>query len=122
MSDDLQKILEGLRKDYLKNLPARIELITDLIAKGETALVKTEFHKLKGTGKTYGLPEVSEVGFLGEHLCKAPADIQKKGLPIAVHLMRQILQARQDGGEFNTQTSSQFSELQSLYEQHVPKE
>ena len=67
MSSDNDKVarftqmLKDMKADYLVALPRKIELIQQLIADEKWADLNEEYHKLKGTGKTYGFPEVSEV-------------------------------------------------------------
>lgn len=56
---DLSDVLEGLRKDYLSNLPQKISLIKKLTLDENWKELYNEYHKLKGTGKTYGFPEIS---------------------------------------------------------------
>ena len=48
----LDDVLAELRKTYLEALPARAALIEKLLTEGRYAEVETEFHKLKGTGKS----------------------------------------------------------------------
>lgn len=122
MSDELKKILEGLKSDYLKNMPAKLALIEKLWANGEIDLLETEFHKLKGTGKTYGLPEISDVGFLAEYLCAAIPDARDKGVKLTLSLLRQITLTRNAGAEFNVNASSEYSELRALYDDYAPKD
>jgi len=58
----LDELLKNLQKEYLAELPARIETMhAHLENKDVTALIE-DFHKLKGTGKTYGVAAISDVG------------------------------------------------------------
>lgn len=61
-------MLADLKADYLIALPAKLERLTNLVHGEKWDLLHTEFHKLKGTGKTYGIPEVSELCETGEEL------------------------------------------------------
>ena len=53
--------LGQLIDSYLKSLPEKILVIASQVQAKETGNVRESFHKLKGTGKTYGFPEVSEL-------------------------------------------------------------
>lgn len=55
----LEDVLQELRVEYLQCLPQRVILIQKLMAAQDWKRLETEFHKLKGTGKTYGISEVS---------------------------------------------------------------
>lgn len=70
--------LEGLRADYLRDSPAKLDAIAHLIARLEgrpsgAALgeLRTRFHGLSGSGLTYGFPAVSVLGGRGEEACRA---------------------------------------------------
>lgn len=69
-AEKLEQILNELKAEYLATLPSKIALLEDLIHQSKWNLVTEELHKLKGTGKTYGLPEVST-------LCE-PLEIQSQ--------------------------------------------
>ena len=55
----LSQVLAELKAEYLKGLPGKIEHLRDLTHKHDWHSLSEEYHKLKGTGKTYGFPEVS---------------------------------------------------------------
>lgn len=112
MSNDLAAILEKLKADYLKNLPPRIEQMEELWLKSEHKLLKTEFHKLKGTGKTYGLPEVSDLGLVAEELVQTEA--RSQAVPVIFDLLRKIHSERVGGKVFDLGTSTEFQKLNSL--------
>ncbi|MGQ0701796.1 MAG: diguanylate cyclase domain-containing protein [Gemmatimonadales bacterium] len=76
MSDEFEErdeILEQLRREYLAEAPARLsELRKDLAAAraGESdalASLKSRFHKLAGSGGSYGFPAITEAARAGEH-------------------------------------------------------
>lgn len=77
-ADGADAFFEELRKEYLLEAPVRLaELRKDLaaLAAGETdaaASLKTRFHRLAGSGGSYGFPEISTVSrraerWLAEH-------------------------------------------------------
>lgn len=67
MSDPLDDMMVALRREYLLEAPARLaELRKDLMAlrAGESDAAQslvTRFHRLAGSGGSYGYPEVSEI-------------------------------------------------------------
>jgi diguanylate cyclase (GGDEF)-like protein len=76
MSDDLDlqdELFQQLRREYLAEAPARLdELRKDLAAAaaGEPealASLRSRFHKLAGSGGSYGFPAITEASRLGEH-------------------------------------------------------
>ena len=58
-SQKLSKVLADLKIEYLEALPHKIEKIKSLTQQEKWPEVYEEYHKLKGTGKTYGFPEIS---------------------------------------------------------------
>jgi diguanylate cyclase (GGDEF)-like protein len=76
MSDDVDlqdELVQQLRREYLAEAPARLdELRKDLAAAaaGEPealASLRSRFHKLAGSGGSYGFPAITEASRLGEH-------------------------------------------------------
>lgn len=114
MTPELKVILEGLKREYLKNMPEKFETVTRLWRAGEIDLLETEFHKLKGTGKTYGLPEVSELGLVAEELCSADGSIRDRAVELTLEIMRKIHETRLAGNEFDLTKSKEFAELTKL--------
>lgn len=66
----LSIVLQELKKEYLVKLPQRIELLRKMTEALDWQALEDEYHKLKGTGKTYGFPEVSIVCEKLEHLAQ----------------------------------------------------
>jgi len=114
VSTDLKEILEGLKREYLKNLPEKLKMIEQLWKDGKIDLVETEFHKLKGTGKTYGLPEISELGLVAEDACSLAEPARAQCIQVSLEILRQIHSTRITGQEFDLKSSEDFSTLISL--------
>jgi HPt (histidine-containing phosphotransfer) domain-containing protein len=55
----LSSVLGELKNDYLKKLPQKIDNLKVLAKDQNWEALEDEYHKLKGTGKTYGFPEIS---------------------------------------------------------------
>lgn len=70
----LAELLQELKKDYLKKLPAHIEKLYKLTSERDWPLLEEEYHKLKGTGKTYGFTDISVVCEKLESLAKKKED------------------------------------------------
>lgn len=63
------KILKEIKKDYLLSLPNRLVKIQELLRDLSTEKLhdlEVEFHKLKGSGRTYGHPFISEIAQMAE--------------------------------------------------------
>jgi diguanylate cyclase (GGDEF)-like protein len=79
MTDELNAALAELRREYLFDAPGRLaELRKDVAAfrAGETDAVHSliqRFHRLSGSGGSYGFPEISEIARGGERWLKQEA-------------------------------------------------
>ena len=85
---------------------------------GDNLEIRETFHKLKGTGATYGVPEISQLGQVVESLCvKYPADSELY-VPTALLLLRLIQTTRTLGTACPLE--KQNSEYQKLANRLAP--
>ena len=77
MTDELDEALGQLRREYLLEAPGRLaELRKDLAAfrSGESDAAESltrRFHRLSGSGGSYGFPSISEISKQTEHWLQA---------------------------------------------------
>jgi HPt (histidine-containing phosphotransfer) domain-containing protein len=57
----LSDVLSQLKAEYLQKLPQKIERLRKLTDEKNWQSLEEEYHNLKGSGKTYGFPEISAV-------------------------------------------------------------
>ena len=114
----LSNLLAELQKEYLESLPEKISGIQDLINKNEFELVETEFHKLKGTGRTYGVPEISRVGELGEKACWIPDAKRNDAIAQALQLLLKVHQSRAKGVDYPIEDDETCQALGLLIQQY----
>ncbi len=114
----LQNLLADLKKEYLESLPEKIKMISELIKTQQLELVETEFHKLKGTGRTYGVPEISRVGELGERSCWITDSKRDDALAQALGLLHKVHQSRAEGKEFQIEDDESCKALSNLVQQY----
>lgn len=93
---NIKNLLAELQKDYLNTFQEKIENLKTLYAQGKLEELKTEYHKLKGTGRTYGLPEVTQLGDALEVLCEHP-DALQIAVPISATVLAKIRDERKKG-------------------------
>jgi HPt (histidine-containing phosphotransfer) domain-containing protein len=112
---DIQELLGQLRQTYLATLPDKIVNLESLWKAQSLQLLKTEYHKLKGTGRTYGLPEVSQLGEALEHLYEAaPAPVIDKAVQLSLSLLRDISTQRSKGLPLDIENTAGFAEITAL--------
>lgn len=104
-------LMKSLQEKYLKSLPATIELIEKSLATSDWASVLMEFHKLRGSGTTYGFEEVSELGYAVEKICQANPQPKKELIADAITLLKEILAQRQNGAVLDLKNNAVFRAL-----------
>lgn len=114
MSGNIEELLKSLQRDYLTALPDKFVVIRKQIEARDTMELRESFHKLKGTGKTYGIPEVSEVSQLAEQLCLDFPDRAVEGARYAVEMLESIHAARAQGRPYPLEEDSSLPLLQKL--------
>ena len=109
----LEQLIQKLRKDYINNLPQRVsEIESHLLAK-DTDAIKNDFHKLKGNGKTYGCPEITELATVLEKICSQPK-IELAEIEPAINLLKDIHHSRLQNKQFLIHRDSRFTDLKRI--------
>jgi HPt (histidine-containing phosphotransfer) domain-containing protein len=112
----IQDVLAGLQKTYLASMPEKIALIQSLHAAGDLEKLETEYHKLKGTGRTYGLPEFTQLGATLERICEVSPDSLSQAVPLSLSLMTRMRDARVQGSQVAIENESEFQTLIKIVE------
>lgn len=107
----MEEILKGLQQDYLKALPDKIADIRKQIEAGAVETLENSFHKLKGTGKTYGIPEISELAAAVENICHDQPKKAPKAAATAVLILEDIRSARVANSAFTLDGDPRFRRL-----------
>ena len=111
---NLDKIMQELRVEYIEGLPSKVEEIQAHLENKDLEALKNDFHKLKGSGKTYGLPEVSILGKKVEHMCESSPDEVAKYIPKATQVLELIHRSRLQGQAYDIEACEIYSQLKSL--------
>lgn len=97
--EEWNQILQELRADYLKVLPERLRLIRRLTEEGNFHELNREYHKLKGTGRTYGYPDISTLCERFEQLSFQPTPENQALLPFGPELLAYLIDSYQNNRE-----------------------
>ncbi len=112
----LQEILAGLQKSYLASMPDKITNIGTLWQLKDLEKLETEYHKLKGTGRTYGLPEFTQLGEILERICMTDAKSLPQAVPLSLTLLSRMRDARVQGSALILDDEPDFQLLVKLVE------
>jgi len=108
------ELLKTLQQDYLQSIPEKVKVIQGHIQTSDTHNVRESFHKLKGTGRTYGLPEVSELGELVENVCLQQPQAGVQAAEQAVPVLMEIYRSRKEQTPYEFEADSRVAALRKL--------
>lgn len=97
----LSQVLNELKADYLESFPKKISVLRDLTQKKKWDELREEYHKLKGSGKTYGFPEISVISEKLELLASQKPLSNLQIFPDAVLLVERMHQSYLEGKTFD---------------------
>lgn len=108
------QMMAELRTEYIQSLPEKIQNLERCWATRNLAELQDSFHKMKGTGKTYGVPEVSLIAETMERICKTNPKALDEIAPTGIGLFKKIQAARSKGEVYDPKQDPQFSALEAL--------
>ncbi len=83
-------LMAELRKEYFESFSTKFQLLKSLYDQADWSGVELEYHKLKGTGATYGAPEISTLCGHLERICRKNKIIDKTTLDTSIELLEKI--------------------------------
>ncbi|MGE0527192.1 MAG: Hpt domain-containing protein [Bdellovibrionales bacterium] len=89
-----EDLLKSLQAEYLASLPGKVLALQEELENASVVNLREMFHKLKGTGRTYGLPEVSELAKAAESVCLESPHDAIAAAALSIDLLRDIHSAR----------------------------
>lgn len=111
---NFDNLMEQLRGEYLATIPEKIQMIIQFYNANDAHGVREIFHKLKGTGGTYGVPEISTFGEILENFCKAQPSNLKAVVPDAIELLKKIHASRLKNEAFDINADARFQYIRGL--------
>ena len=112
-----EKMMEQLRTEYVEDLPKKIKDIETSLASSQIQEMREDFHKLKGTGRTYGVPEITDLAEVMERIClQFPQEIVRT-VPDALILLREIHDLRKTDQALDIKKDHRFAKLKKIVSQ-----
>ena len=91
----MQQLLKNLRAQYISELHVKIREMEELLEKNASCIVFYDhFHKLKGSGLTYGCAEVSDISASAEWACHTQHPKWPEAVEIALDILKRVYIAR----------------------------
>jgi HPt (histidine-containing phosphotransfer) domain-containing protein len=107
-----KEAFEALRQKYLKSVPEKIENIRKAIATNSLHDLQQEFHKIKGSGKTYGFGDISIIATHIDKHCKANNPNSFTLAEKACQLLQKIYDNQSAQQDYDLQNDPLFKEIQ----------
>lgn len=104
-------LLAELKVEYVSGLPQKIETIREHQQSKDLIALRTDWHKLKGNGTTYGLPEISELATVVESHCLENPDSALEAVGSAIEILCDIHFARLKNTEHSLTSDPRFQAL-----------
>ncbi len=111
---NLTQVLAELKAEYLVKLPDKILKLKTLTSEKNWPALEEEYHNLKGTGKTYGFPEISAVCEKLESLAQRSETQLPNLFTEALHLLERMHQSYLSGLPFDLQNDSTYKSITKL--------
>jgi HPt (histidine-containing phosphotransfer) domain-containing protein len=114
--NELSDLFAELKGEYLESFPEKFSAMQSYWQSGQRDALQNEFHKIKGTGTTYGLPEVSEVAEIIEDMCIQNSDRLGVGILLAFDLLHKICENYKHNIPYELHKDPLFKRLGQLYD------
>ncbi len=111
---NIEELMKQLKREYIDTLPTKKAKVLELFRHNQLVELETEFHKMKGSGKTYGLGEVSQFGEIFEMICMDLPSALPTVMPLALELIDEIYRLQNLNQSFDILQSKQYIYIQSL--------
>lgn len=109
----IEDLIKKLNQEYLATLPHKISSIETLCAQADIPGLRDAFHKLKGTGRTYGLPEISDLAEILEKICVERPEHAVTASNRGLCLLKDVFQSRTQGYTFALNEDPRFAEVRN---------
>lgn len=88
--NELNDLFIELKQEYLESFDEKIESIMTFWFRRDLKNLKNEFHKIRGTGTTYGVHEATAIAEILEDLCDDNSPKLGLSIMIFVEMLRHI--------------------------------
>ncbi len=107
----MDDLLKELQTEYVESLPEKISEIESFLFNKDKENLINAFHKLKGSGKTYGVDEVTILGEFFESWMRDKIEAAIPHVPKSIELLKKIYEARMKATPYSIDQDSDFKSL-----------
>ncbi len=106
----IDEVMAELRQEYVREIPQKLKKIQELLSEQNWKELRNEFHKLKGSGSSYSLPEITELGsFVEKNLNE---DNGKDTIERSLKILHKIYESRISEQAFSLEKNQDWIDLQ----------
>lgn len=113
---ELNDLFAELKGEYLETFPEKIDAIRGFWEKQDRENLQNEFHKIKGTGTTYGIPEVTTIAEMLEDMCKNNSEKLGAAILSALELFHKISHAYKHSADYDLAKDPLFRMIKVINE------
>lgn len=110
----INDLLKELQLEYIQSLPEKMMEIETHLKSQNLELLINAFHKLKGSGKTYGLEEVTILGQFFESWLRKEGTKAMPFANYAIAILKRIEDARKKQTPYDMTKDIDFKKLESM--------
>ncbi len=111
-NNELNDLFVELKQEYLESFDEKIESIMKFWFRRDLKNLKNEFHKIRGTGTTYGVHEATAVAEILEDLCDANSPKLGLCIMIFVEMLSHIRYQHEHKSTLDLDSQKCFNALQ----------
>ena len=112
-TSNYQEVMAELRTEYLESFEDKFVLWRQLFQDAHWDNLELEFHKMKGTGTTYGAPEVSLLCEHLERICRDNKSINKTTLVSAINILSKVRDKYLQNKDFEMESEAEYSQIKA---------
>ncbi len=115
----IKDLFAELKEQYLQEFPAKLIALKEALNAQDAKNLHVLFHRLKGTGKTYGFEDVSTVSQLLETSClesvKTGSPLELQSIEKAIAILGRIYDCAQKKLPYSLATDADFLFLKDKF-------
>ncbi len=108
------EVMKELRQEYLEGFEEKFKFWNQCFEDENWDQLELEFHKMKGTGSTYGVPEVSLLCQHLERICRQTKPLPRPLLDSAIRMLSAIKEKYLHDREYSLGEDPDFEKIQNL--------
>lgn len=108
---NLEELFKSLQAEYLKTFEEKISNLKKFLSLNDFEKIEMEFHKMKGTGSTHNIPEISELGHKMEDYIAANKEADPLSIEESISVLENIVKSRNEAKVYQLSSCPSYNKL-----------